>query len=218
MSVYSLYGLAYFGVTTFSCGNPNNFLLHQTEGTCLSIKDITVPMSYAQTALNGFTDWIFAILPLMTLYKLNMPKVTKIWACVLLALGAIGSVASLVRLKYIGGLVPGPEFFKTSNALAVWSVIEPGLGITAVSLATLRPMFKRCLESARNTTATPTGRSGTRLRIGANPSGAGDIPMNGLGMRSHIQGGTRLSISSDEGSEVELAQVTVKTDIEKVYE
>ncbi|GAB7346857.1 hypothetical protein MBLNU459_g1941t1 [Dothideomycetes sp. NU459] len=214
---YTLYGLAYFGIAVFACGNPKNFLLGQIQGTCISLKNVTIPASYAQTALNGLTDWIYAILPLMTLWKLKMPKVTKLWACGLVALGAVGSVASLVRLRFVSGLNPGPDFFRSSGHLALWSVIEPGLGMAAVSFATLRPIFKRCLESARNTTLTPTARSGTKMRVGANPLGTQDIPMNGMGARSHIQGGARPSIS-DDGSEVELAHVTVKTDIEKTYE
>lgn len=146
-----------------------------------------------------------------------MPKITKMWAGVLLGLGALGSVASLVRIAFVHGLEPTSNFFKTTGHLEFWSVIEAGLGIAAVSLATLRPLFARCLGSARNTYGTPSRRTDVRMRVGTNSDSAMDFAMtDGMGTRSQIQGGARMSIS-DDGSEVELAQVTVKT-VDKTYE
>jgi hypothetical protein len=46
-----------------------------------------------------------------------------------------------------------------SSKLGIWSTLECGLGIAAGSLATLRPLFRRFLSTARNTLTT------TRQRI-----------------------------------------------------
>ena len=82
-----------------------------------------------------------------------MPRATKISSGFLLSLGAIGSISSLIRLIYVPGLKNGPDFFQNAINIGVWSVIEPGLGIIAASLATLRPLFKSCMEKTRNSSA-----------------------------------------------------------------
>lgn len=217
LALYTAFGLAYFGITVFRCGAPSMLAENTLAGKCIDLHTVIVPASYAQTAFNGLTDWVYAMLGVMTLWRLNMPQITKIWAGVLLALGAIGSIASLVRIAYVPGLDPTADFFKTSGHLEIWSVVENGLGIAAVCLATLRPLFARCLGSRNNTYATPSRRTETRVRGGTNFPGGDNISLSsGIGARTDIAGGPRMSIS-DDGSEVELAQVTVKTDISKSY-
>jgi hypothetical protein len=61
-----------------------------------------------------------------------------------------GGVASMVRMKYIPGLaITSFAFFSEATDTAVWSIIEPGLGIIAGSLATLRPLFRSFLLNVR---------------------------------------------------------------------
>ncbi|GAB7348028.1 hypothetical protein MBLNU459_g6067t1 [Dothideomycetes sp. NU459] len=217
---YSTYGLVYFGITVFACGDPSKYLAHTVEGKCISIKNVIIPASYAQTALNALTDWIYAILPIFTLIKLNMPKVTKFWACILLGLGALGSIASLIRLEYVKGLLPGPNFFKDSVGTAIWATIEPGLGIAAASFATLRPMLKRCLETTRTLTSSQRGAS--KIPSGMTPSSMGDIALKGLGPRSHERAGFRPFDSRDSqdrpDTQVQVAHVDVRHDSEKAYQ
>ena len=72
-----------------------------------------------------------------------------------LAIGVLGSVASVVRLYYIKDIHPGAasatEFFSKASTIAIASIIEIGLGVTAACLATLRPLFKSLLEHTRST-------------------------------------------------------------------
>lgn len=79
-----------------------------------------------------------------------MPKVTKVTAAFLLSLGALSSICSIVRLKFIPGLRPGHNFLHSSMDTGTWSCIELGLGIIAVSLSTLRPLFKSVLGGSSN--------------------------------------------------------------------
>jgi hypothetical protein len=56
----------------------------------------------------------------------------------------------MVRLKYVSRLATATEsWFADANLIAIWSAIEPGLGIMASSLATLRPLFRSCLGITR---------------------------------------------------------------------
>ena len=56
---------------------------------------------------------------------------------------------------------PGSSFYSTVIGLGNWSLIELALGITAASLATLRPLFRRFLQPIR---ATIQERSATPVR------------------------------------------------------
>lgn len=131
-------------------------------------EDVIQSLAYFQTSTNAVTDLIYAILPIFIIRESKLPPIAKISSCLLLALGTVGGIASVVRLKYIKGLQPGPDFFNSSVNIAIWSLIEPGLGITAASLATLRPLLKACGEKTRSMTpGLPTLGSGSGHGIGS---------------------------------------------------
>jgi hypothetical protein len=73
-----------------------------------------------------------------------------------------GSTGTIVRMKYVKNLTNGPEFlcksllgtfhfiylFFDSDVtidISIWSTVEPGIGITAASIATLRPVLQALL-------------------------------------------------------------------------
>lgn len=78
-----------------------------------------------------------------------MPRPTKISVCFIMLLAVAGSVVSCVRTAYVSSLSPSVNFYQSSKESLVWTVVEPGLGITAASLATLRPLFHTCLERTK---------------------------------------------------------------------
>lgn len=107
-------------------------------------------MNYVHSTINAVTDWIFALLPIFVLRTANMPRRAKLSVSFILALGALGSVASIVRLAYINGLnSSSSDFFVEAVNIAIASNIEPGLGIIAGSLATLRPLLRTIMDRAR---------------------------------------------------------------------
>lgn len=120
-------------------------MFHTAENTCVSVKHVVIPMTYAATAANGFVDWVFVILPLHALWNLQMPRITKIWASLLVLMGALGSVISLIRLGSVSGLTPDAAYLRNSATPIILATVEAGLGITAVNLATTRPLFKELL-------------------------------------------------------------------------
>ena len=153
-----------------------------------------------------------AILPIFSLWNLNIPRATKFWAYFLLVLGAAGSIISLVRFGYVSGLLPGKDFFRQSAKFALYSTVEPGLGIAAVSLATLRPLFKKCLEGARSVSGTQRSGKGGRNT----PSGVPDIQLKGLGSRSCERAGFRtFGEVRDEDREGVWCDISVEMDMEK---
>jgi hypothetical protein len=55
------------------------------------------------------------------------------------------------------------DFWAKVQPLAVWSAIEPGLGITAASLATLRPLLRKSIQVVKSFASTYRSRTTTSM-------------------------------------------------------
>ena len=70
-----------------------------------------------------------------------------------------GSLATVIRIFYVHQLRDAKEFLFKNTNVSIWSTVEPGMGITASSLACLKPLFRTCFSHSRNlasnTTAPP---------------------------------------------------------------
>lgn len=62
---------------------------------------IAANMAYAWTALDIATDVIFTILPWLIIRNLQMSKRKKSSVMCILGIGALGAVASFIRLPYL---------------------------------------------------------------------------------------------------------------------
>jgi hypothetical protein len=105
----------------------------------------TKGITYALAAVNAAADWAFGTLPFFIVWDLQMKLKTKALVAGILAFAAIGSTATIVRMFYIHTLMNGPDFLYATTDVAIWSTVEPGIGITASSVATLRPLVRHCL-------------------------------------------------------------------------
>lgn len=167
--VYAIYGVIFIFVVTFRCGKPKDLLINAARVKCIS-DDVLAPMIYISGILNAVVDVVFAALPAIILWKSMMPRRAKISAGFLLSMGCIGTVASIVRIAYLGGLVNGSKFFTHAVDAGLLSVVEPGLAITAASLSALRPLFlsmeEKTLPSifSKNTASSNSKRQNSRSK------------------------------------------------------
>jgi hypothetical protein len=148
--VYTTYGVIFTFIVVLQCGNPRHFFIQKARGKCIA-DSVLQPLYYIAGGMNALTDWTFSILPMTVIWNAAIPRSTKISAACLLALGSLGSVSSLVRLVYIPGIEASPTFLEHAVNIASWSIVEPGLGIIAASLATLRPLVRHCRPDRRKT-------------------------------------------------------------------
>jgi hypothetical protein len=151
-AVYSSY---YFFAILFSCGLPSHFLANALKGKCTGTVQSRYAVNMTAGVINAASDFILAILPIALIKKACIPLPAKISAGLILFLGCIGSTASVVRLVYIDGLSYDVKFFEAGVDITIWSIIEVGLCITAASLATLRPLFRCCLDRTKRSAITP---------------------------------------------------------------
>ncbi|KAL3292038.1 integral membrane protein [Colletotrichum asianum] len=120
-------------------------------------RQVILIMTIAATVINTSADFIFGTLPWFIVRSMNLPLGTKIVVVCILGLAAIGSTATVVRAFYIPTLLDGENFLYETTNFAIWSTVEPGVGIIAACIATLRPLYKLVVTQMRR-----TGSSGFR--------------------------------------------------------
>ncbi|KAE8141806.1 pectinesterase precursor [Aspergillus pseudotamarii] len=116
------------------------------SGTCMSEK-MLVKIAYVYSCLTIVCDLTLGILPYFLVWKLQMNNRTKFAVGGILSMGAIASVAVIIRLPFLH-FYADANFLRSTYQIAIWSVVETGLGITASSLITLRPLFRWLLDES----------------------------------------------------------------------
>jgi hypothetical protein len=92
---------------------------HPASDKCVP-KVATIDLSYAMAGVNAAADWSLGVLPLFIVWDLQMTTKTKILVSAILAFAAIGSTATLVRMKYIHSLIEGEDFLCTFICTPLW--------------------------------------------------------------------------------------------------
>ncbi|PGH00901.1 hypothetical protein GX51_05565 [Blastomyces parvus] len=171
--VYTIYAVGvitaifttfYWFFTLFTC-SPVNFLWEQlrrppNEGTCRQYRAV-ISGNYAHGSVICLGDITLAIVPALMLRKLNLNYRTKVSASLLLGFGAVASVATIARLTYVHHGFDTEDFLFTNAELMIWSAVEVGVSIIAVSAVTLKPLlmkYKIIFHSGGSTPPSPSPR------------------------------------------------------------
>ncbi|KAL7626268.1 hypothetical protein AAE478_003038 [Parahypoxylon ruwenzoriense] len=148
------YHIFYAFMAVFQCQPVEYFWVRYTglmNGKCLS-KQFIEALTYAATSINALSDWVLGLLPIALVWNLELNRRSKILVACILALGSVASSATFVRIPYIWQLNQDGDYTYQFTDIAIWSTVENGLGLTASSIATLRPLFRKALESMRGGT------------------------------------------------------------------
>ncbi|KAK0111818.1 hypothetical protein ONS96_001086 [Cadophora gregata f. sp. sojae] len=136
--------IMYFGFMVFQC-KPVSYFWHRfTDGVgkCFTptlVTNLTIVFS----VFVAVTDLIFGILPIFVIWDLNMNRKTKMIVGGLLTLGILAGLSVIIRIIYINSLGnPEEDFTFLTFQVAIWSIIEPAIGIICMAITTYRPLFK----------------------------------------------------------------------------
>ncbi|KAH8654834.1 hypothetical protein BGZ61DRAFT_434895 [Ilyonectria robusta] len=140
MAVTVLTCVAFFFITLFQCSPISFFWTRQPPGSCINV-DVIITITYIYSSFSVLCDFTFALLPISMILKLNMNKQSKIALIPIMLMACVASAAVVVRFGYVKDF-KNPDFLYATLDIAIWSTVEGGLGITAGSLATLRPLFR----------------------------------------------------------------------------
>ncbi|KAJ6082816.1 hypothetical protein N7467_006951 [Penicillium canescens] len=151
----------------------------QGEGSCINM-EIIVAMTYVYSAFAAMCDFTVGILPVFVVYKLHMKRQTKLAVVGILSMACIASSAVIVRIPFVKTFDDLDDFLYATVQIAYWSNLEVGLGITAGSLATLRPLLRHWL----GTYADPSYSAGFPKESFGRPTGASrqrPVPLGSMG-------------------------------------
>ena len=115
--------------------------------------------TYAQSALSIVTDFTYAGLPIVIVRQLQMSRYKRISLSLMLGLGAVASVAVIVRIPYVVNLATTHDFLWQTTDVAIWSCVEPGLGLTILNLVVTRPLFRSIFARFGDVTSAAISRN-----------------------------------------------------------
>lgn len=134
---------AFLGVVIFQCIPVSWYWDYSpadaNKGTCVE-RNVLADTAYVHAGISFISDWILGLLPIWLLWNVQISRNKKIGVAFMLSLGLLCGVAAITRTVYIGKL-DSANFKRNWISLALCSVIEPGLGIIAASIAAFRPIF-----------------------------------------------------------------------------
>ncbi|RSM19195.1 hypothetical protein CDV31_001871 [Fusarium ambrosium] len=182
----TLSGIIFFFVTLFQCSPMSYFWNEEQSGKCVNV-NVVIALATLYSVFAVISDFIFALLPGLIVWKLQLHKKTKLMLIPLLAMGCVASSAVIARFPYLPKFREDDFLWNTLD-IAIWSSIEQGLAITAGSLATLRPLLK-LVAFRLGLTSKP---------ISMPPSGYGlSAPRNtGTGTEGYFSGHNAYTLSS----------------------
>ncbi|KUJ14592.1 uncharacterized protein LY89DRAFT_752697 [Mollisia scopiformis] len=142
MAVVVIWSLAIFIYDLFQCLPVQaqwDFAIENAR--CVS-GDSFAAAAYSISVMTILTDWLYALLPIPMIWSVQMSIQAKATVAFILLLGIFASIATLIRLKYIVDLTNVSDVLYTGTTAMVWTLIEPGIAITAASLVTIRPLLR----------------------------------------------------------------------------
>ncbi|EYE93364.1 putative integral membrane protein, partial [Aspergillus ruber CBS 135680] len=177
MGLTAICGLAFMLIMLLQCKPLQYFWTRSAldpsiPGSCMNVQ-IVIAMTYVYSAFAAICDFTVGILPIFLVRNLSMRRQTKMAVVGILGMACIASSAVIIRIPWVYTFEEVNDFLYATVEIAVWSNIETGLGISAGSLATLRPLlrllFPRSSQDGGSYTPSPGSR---RLPLGSLDSGA----------------------------------------------
>lgn len=169
ITVFTIYGIfMVIGpfLALFACGTHWQEIDYEISDTCLDTQAIENAFR-AGVVLTAASDWLMVLIPLFIVYRSALSHRVKVSAMMVIALGALGSVTSIVRIPLIDlAAVSGPEDLGHYMVYLVLAMYDNCIAIIAISLAALRPLIQKYRKDG-TTTHTTTGFQSSRRAGGA---------------------------------------------------
>ncbi|KAH9238261.1 hypothetical protein K456DRAFT_1826856 [Colletotrichum gloeosporioides 23] len=189
--------------------------------------NIITSISYLISVMAIITDWTCAIVPTVVVCGLQMKSRVKASVCAVLALGAIASAATIIRLPYLQYYNVVDDYLHELiiNLLAdnianivLWSIFECGIGIIAGSLPSLRRLLKFWLDKSSKGSYNNTGSN--PLHGDSGYQGSNGVKLNNLSGRamtvSNCQTGNRdnwVQLDDDDNSQKHIIMKTQEVSV-----
>ncbi|PVH95322.1 hypothetical protein DM02DRAFT_675569 [Periconia macrospinosa] len=139
--------LAIFLATVFSCWPVRRFWDRDVKGTCLDIS----ALAFANSGNAIAQDFLLIILPIIFVGKLNVSNRRKVVIGIMFAVGTLGFVATIVRLKFLLDFKVSIDPTWDYVEVTIWTTIELASGFVSVCLPAIRQLIvmaipNRCFQ------------------------------------------------------------------------
>ncbi|KAF2157492.1 hypothetical protein K461DRAFT_289803 [Myriangium duriaei CBS 260.36] len=150
--IYAVFMLIFMFVNVWQCGNPLSkkygYHPHCLDGQAEEILPIAVRI------VTMVLDWIMTMVPVIVILRSALSRRSKISVTCLMLLGGAGSTISVLTIVYNDlGSFYGPKSFADFIIYSILSLLENAVAIMVVSLAALRPLFRRLSDGASRSRA-----------------------------------------------------------------
>ncbi|GKZ31064.1 hypothetical protein AbraIFM66950_011123 [Aspergillus brasiliensis] len=146
MGASACISLVFWFFMLLQCQPISEFWERTGTGQCLST-DTIINVAYVYSGICAVCDFALGLLPIDLVRQLQINPKTKVALGATLSLGCLASTAVIVRIPCLH-FYKDLDFLYSTFTIDIWSFIEVGLGITAGSLVTLRPLFRAILGDA----------------------------------------------------------------------
>ncbi|KAH9216512.1 hypothetical protein DL95DRAFT_407493 [Leptodontidium sp. 2 PMI_412] len=135
--IYSVLGSFEF---IFNCRPiAKNWDVTISGGSCIDVAKILT----AHGIVNIATDVATLVLPVMLVYKLQLPMKQKVAVAGLFMTGTLVCIVSAIRLKSVWDLAHSMDMTWVGLGVSVWSVVEVYVGIICACLISFKPFLRR---------------------------------------------------------------------------
>ncbi|KAI0458016.1 hypothetical protein F5B21DRAFT_59407 [Xylaria acuta] len=145
--IVGIWSITLFFWNIFQC-NPvpaqwdYTILTNDLKSHCVSADEIVIA-AYALSALTILSDWLYALIPIPMVWQAKMTAQAKWSVIAVLSLGVFASIATLIRLGFLADITDVADILYAGTNAMIWTLVEPGIAISAASLATIRPLLRR---------------------------------------------------------------------------
>ncbi|KAF9877401.1 hypothetical protein CkaCkLH20_05101 [Colletotrichum karsti] len=138
-----VFGALYLFLIAFQCRPVHTFWDQgpRTPGHCFG-RNIVLGTTFTAASLNCVADWTFGILSLFIVWSLDLRLKTKVLVILLLGFASIVSIATIIRAVTVPSVLSEENFLRDTAYFAIWSTVEPGIGITAACAPSLTPLVR----------------------------------------------------------------------------
>ncbi|KAF2154490.1 hypothetical protein K461DRAFT_305522 [Myriangium duriaei CBS 260.36] len=147
VTAYALFQILYAFLYLFACGNPINAT--DPNASCLE-EEVLVTMFHASYYGDAALDWMMTLIPISVIWKTTMNKRAKLSVILILLLGCFAgglAIAIIILSRSSGWELTNAEDKRRSIVINILATFETQVAIVCLSLAALRPLFKKLMET-----------------------------------------------------------------------
>ncbi|KAF4549627.1 Hypothetical protein D9617_20g026830 [Elsinoe fawcettii] len=145
MAVSTFVGVVYVVVGYFTCASVKSLPGFEDTHCPARLQTAATVLFVIFSVVTIVGDFSLALMGINALWHIQLPLPSRISACLLLALGSVGGVASSIRLAVVLEPTDFARYTQQSFTLLEWVLIELAVSVCAANMAMARMLFQKLM-------------------------------------------------------------------------